>query len=227
MVGCAGRGREMPSHFTVKVSHNDKPLAGVSVDVLSGDQKRFSGISSQPGTVRVTNLDPGDYWLIVQYLDISATYQCFHVEAHPSRAATKHLSFDWGDLAPSVREVAGSLIDSQPGKGGTPIWNMTHRVPVPIPGAVLKVINALTGTTFDSVSGNSGQFHFPSIPDGTYVLHVEGGTYPGGRTYNSGDFVIKVNATASPDVFSITNREAGGGNCGGLSLEVRSGANES
>jgi hypothetical protein len=222
-VACAGRGNEVHPSFAVKISQNGSPLAGVIVDVTTqdGKSKQFSGVSGLDGTVDVTNLPMGDYWLDAEYLGVSAAYQCFHVENHPTRKAKKHLTFSWGDYAAGTRQVAGKIIDSQPGEGGTRLSNMTHRVEVPIRGASIKLTAVMTGIVYTVISDERGEFAFSTVPKGKYVLHIDGEGVKSGRSYDAADFVIEVSAKAQYDAILLTNREAGGGSCGGISLDLR------
>ena len=209
--------------FAVKLTHNGQPLAGVLVDVVTqaGNEKQFSDVTGPDGTVYVSNLPAGEFWLSAKYLGVSAAYQCFHIENHPSRKAKKRLTLDWGNYAPATRKVAGKLIDSQPGDGGTPLWNMSHRVDVPILGAAMKLKNALTGVVYSATSDDTGAFSFPDMSKGTYVLHIDGGKIKSGRGYDAADLVIDVSAKARDQSLLLTNREPGGGSCGGISLELR------
>jgi len=222
-VACLSGGDEMRPGFAVKLTHDGQPLAGVHVDVVTqaGNEKQFSDVTGPDGTVYVTNLPAGEFWLNAEYFGVSAAYQCFHIENHPSRKAKKRLTFDWGDYAPATRQVAGKLIDSQPGQGGTPLWNMTHRVDTPIRGAAMNLKNALTGVVYSGTSDDTGAFSFPTIPNGTYVLHIDGATIKSGRGYDATDVVIDVSAKARGQSLLLTNREPGGGSCGGISLELR------
>ncbi len=177
--------------FAVKLTHDGHPLAGVLIDVITqaGNGKQFSDVTGSDGTVYVTNLPAGEFWLNAEYFGVSAAHQCFHIENHPSRKAKKSLTVEWGDYAPATRQVAGRLIDSQPGEGGTPLWNMTHRVDVPIRDAAMQLKNALTGVVYSATSDDTGAFSFPNISNGTYVLHINGGTVKSGRGYDSTDLV--------------------------------------
>ena len=207
----------------MKLTHDGHPLAGVLIDVITqaGNGKQFSDVTGSDGTVYVTNLPAGEFWLNAEYFGVSAAHQCFHIENHPSRKAKKSLTVEWGDYAPATRQVAGRLIDSQPGEGGTPLWNMTHRVDVPIRDAAMQLKNALTGVVYSATSDDTGAFSFPNISNGTYVLHINGGTVKSGRGYDSTDLVIDVSAKARGQSLLLTNREPGGGSCGGISLELR------
>lgn len=216
---CAGNGDEMRRDFVVRITFEDKPLSGVSVEITG--TKTFSAISSADGTVNVEGLPAGNYWLNTSLLGISAGSECFHVTSHSSGKARRMVRYEWDDYsAPVIRRVAGKLIDSQPGQGGNPIWNLTHRVDAPVSEAVLKLQNPLTGTMYSTTADGNGDFSFDPIPNGTYVLHVEGGTTPAGRNYVT-DKVVRLSETARPSSLVLEWRPAGGGSCGGASLQLR------
>jgi hypothetical protein len=164
----------------------------------------------------VTNMSPGEYWLSADLLGIGAAYHCFHVAQHPTAKAKRVMKYDWGDLAPAMRRVAGSITDTQPGTGGTPLWNLTHPVTVPIASAALRLQNAITGEVFAGTSDEHGGFEFDSIPNGTYVLHIEGGTT--GRAYDPTDLLMKVRADGTRTAVVLSRQEPGATNCGDASL---------
>jgi len=224
LVGCSDRGIEMHSDFAVKIRRADKPLPGATVEITgtqgSSGAKEFSVETDKDGIARITNLVPGDYWLNAEYLDIGAAYHCFHVNERPSRRAKRNLAYDWGDLAPGTRRIAGKLLDSQPGEGGTLIWNLTHRVDVPIVAAKLTLQNAITRAMYHTTSDANGAFAFDGIPDGTYVLHIDAGKVEPGRDYEASDHVVSLGSTAKRNSLLLKRREAGGGSCGGTSFEL-------
>jgi len=190
----------MKPNFAVSVRHDGRPLTGVAVEISTDrnndNTKAFSAVTATDGIVHVSNLPPGDYWISADLLGINAAYQCFHVSNAPSRQAKRALKYEWGDLAPAMRRVAGRLIDSQPSKGGSPIWNIIHRVEIPITSASLILRNPLTVTAYRSSSNESGGFSFDDVPSGTYVLHIEGGS-AGERSYDATDLLLKVSRKAS------------------------------
>src|SRR5690242_1174373 len=156
LAGCLDRGIELRKSFTIIVTHQDKPLPGVSVEIsgnsdLAGHQS-FSELTSVDGAARFANLPPGDYWINVDLLGIGAGYECFHINSSPSKKAKKTRRYEWGDMAPAIRQAVGRLVDSQPGKGGTPLENLLHRVDVPIAGARLELRRPMMGTVFTTVS---------------------------------------------------------------------------
>lgn len=210
----------------VRVTHEGKPLGGVTVEVRGygqGNDGRafFSAVTAANGAVHVMGTKPGNYWLNAELLGITAGLQCFHVAASASTKAKKRLTYEWGDLAPGVRQVAGRLVDSRPGKGGTSFWNLIHRTNVPIGAAKLKLRDALNGTVYSAESDASGHFSFGPLPNGTYVLHIPDGVEPGGRKYEAGDILFELSNTATWNTLLLSRRDAGGGSCGGWSLDVR------
>lgn len=224
MAGCINHGVEVRPIFKVTVKHDRTSLAGVTVEVTSspsgGDSvKVFSGVTGSDGSVRVSNLPPGDYWIDAALLGINAAVQCFHVEQRPSRKAKRSLKYEWGDLAPATKRIAGKLIDSQPGRGGTPLWNLVHRIEVPISGASLTLHSPFAGTTYHTTSDGHGMFSLDKIPSGIYVLHIEGGKAEE-RGYEGTDQLLEVSANATRDALLFSRREGGGGSCGGTSLEL-------
>lgn len=145
LAGCLGRGVELRRDFAVLVKHEGKPLQGVTIRATDNSATvRFSGVTTSDGIVRAASLPPGDYWLSADLLGVNAAYHCFHVAERPSRRAKQRMIYDWGDLAPSTSRIQGALIDSQPGTGDTPLWNLVHRVNVPVREARLKLQNPIT-----------------------------------------------------------------------------------
>jgi hypothetical protein len=219
LVACLGRGIELQRDFVVLVKHEGKPLQGVTIRVTdTAATVRFSGVTASNGMVRAASLPPGDYWLSADLLGVNAAYHCFHVAERASRRAKRRMIYEWGDFAPATSRIAGTLIDSQPGTGDTPLWNLVHRVNVPVREARLKLQNPLTGAVFSTVSDQNGAFAIDRVPPGVYVLHIEGGK--SGRDYDATDLLINLSPRATKDKLVLTRREAGGGSCGGTSLEL-------
>ena len=231
LAGCQDRGIEMRSDFAVKIRHADKPLPGTTVEITgpqgTSGAKKFTVTTDKDGIARITNLAPGDYWLNAEYLDIGAAYHCFHIKERPSRKAKRNLAYDWGDLAPGTRRIAGKLLDSQSGKGGTPIWNLLHRVDVPIAGAKLTLQDATTSAVYHATSDANGAFAFDGIPNGTYVLHIDAGKVEPDRDYEASDQLVRLGSTAKRDSLLLKRQEASGGGCGGTSLELQESSDNS
>ncbi len=225
IAGCLDRGVEMRRGFAVKIKHADKPLAGVSVEITgpqdTSDAKKFTGATGKDGIARINNLLPGNYWLNAEYLGIGAAYHCFHVNEKPSGKAKRKLTYDWGDLAPATRRIAGKLVDSRPGEEGTPIQRLLHRIDVPIPDAKLKLQNATTGAIYKASSDATGTLAFEGLPPGTYVLHIDAGRVGPDREYDASDLLVALASSAKRDSLLLRRQEPGGGSCGGRSLELQ------
>lgn len=225
MIGCTGDGEEMRHNFTVKIVRDGRPLTGVTVRIArtgeGGDEKFLLGTTGPDGLLRITNLPQGHYWIYTDLLGISAGTNCFHVSGHSTSKALKSLKYEWGDLAQATKSTRGILVDSQPGQTGNPIERLVHRVDVPIPNAKLTLQDPFKRSAFTASTDDSGQFSFTGISKGTYVLHIDSGTAPGGREYDSTDILIVLADKAKLDTLRLVRREAGGGSCGGTSLELQ------
>ena len=99
MAGCLGDGVEMHSKFTIAITHQGKPLPGVSIEIrgFGGEKngtKLFSGLTASDGKAKVGALPPGLYWLDAEYLGIFAGSQCFHVAPDATGKAKKRLTYE-------------------------------------------------------------------------------------------------------------------------------------
>lgn len=220
---CTSSGTELRSNFVVRVSRDNRPFVGVTVRLTRSDGTRIIEILSQEtdanGLVRISKLPPGDYWLDAQLLDISAGMRCFHVAPRSSRKSKSQINFEWGDEAPAAREAAGKLVHLQAGQGKTPIWNLTHPVYVPLTGSRLSLRTPGSSVTYNTTSDSDGHFTFGKIPDGLYVLRVEGGTAAGGRSIEPANLLFRVSSSADKQTLFVDEADAFGGMCGGWSIE--------
>src|SRR5690242_4691326 len=80
---CLDHGFEVKQDFVLRVKHWGRPLARVAVRITSFiDGKKvehFFASTGIDGTVHVTGLQAGDYWMETDLLGISAGGGCFHV----------------------------------------------------------------------------------------------------------------------------------------------------
>ena len=219
LVGCSNDGIEVRPDFSISITHGKSPLAGVAVEITGGG-KRYAYITGTDGKVRVSHIEPGMHWLNAQFLGIGAIYTCFHISSEPSTKAKRQLTYTWGDDAPASQRIAGKLIDSQSGKGGTPLWNIVHPLKVPIVGATLKLQDPMSGAVYTTISDNNGEFAYNGIASGIYVLHVEGGN-AGDAAYDSTDELIELSPEARSNMLKLTRSAAAGGSCGGTILELQ------
>jgi hypothetical protein len=203
IAGCADRGAELRASFTIQVNHQGRPIPGVGVKVMSfGDKnvERFSGETGVEGTVAVTDLPPGSYWIDVEKMGIGAAHHCFHVRGKSSRKAKRSMKYDWGDSPhATVTEIRGKFVHRRPGQGGTPLWNALHPLESPVAKAPLELKDPLTGTLTSTVTDDQGAFGFDAVPDGIYVLSTAG--------LESRSFLIRVTQTAEKKQIDLLVRE--------------------
>ena len=219
LVGCANRGVELRADFTVEVTHADKPLPGVSVEIKGGQESAkqlYSELTSADGRVRFKKLPPGEYWINVELLGIGAGYECFHINSSPSSKAKKRRRYEWGDLPVGVRQVAGRFVDSKPGSEGTPIQRIIHRVDLPLAGAQLELHQPFDGTVHRTVTDSTGYFLFDKIPAGIYVLHIVASP----SVESASDFLIRISDGAKPGTILLRKNDASAGERGGTSLQT-------
>jgi len=222
LVSCSSKNsEEMGSDFVVKITLRGKPLANVNTWVTrfpGEENKLFSGLTGNDGTVRIHDLQPGEYWLASELLGIGAGGICFHVNTRPSRRAKQMVAYEWGEEAASTRQVAGKLIDPRPGEGAAFLQNVIHHVVVPIPSARFTLHDPLTDAIYSAVSDDEGRFSLGEIPNGTYVLHIEGGVTPVGHELQPTDLLIRVIDTASQETLLL--ERSPGSTCGGPYITV-------
>lgn len=216
MVPCIDNGTELRSEFVVIVRHEGKPLPGATIQIARADaenaDKLFSGTTAADGTVRVERLPSGSYLLSAQLLGIFANSECFHVGKTSSKGAKKEISFKWGNEPPEAREATGKLVHSQAAYDRSPQWN-AHRVYIPIPKAMLSLRAVQSAAFYHARSDKDGHFTFGEIPEGIYVLRVEGaGIEPT-------NLLFRVSHTAEKKTLFVDDADPIGGGCGGWYLE--------
>jgi len=216
--GCLGNGIEVRPDFVVRITHQDKPLPGVTVEI-TGNGTKNELRSGADGRVYVSKLSSGDYWLSAEFLGISAAYTCFHVSPRTSRKARKTLKFEWGDMPIGTRQIAGRLQVSQMGKGGTLVWNITHKIDAPISNAKLTLKSPRNDAEYSTVSDSDGRFAFREIPNGVYVLQIEGGATKEGDTFGPDSLLLELSPSTKLDALVMTP-DVGGGSCGGWSVAL-------
>lgn len=208
---CAGRGVEIEPNFAVVVKLQRAGLTGAKVEIKDSGAGSIvrTELTDRSGRATIKKLPPGDYWITVSYVGIIAADHCFHVGTQSSTAAKATLRYRWGDYGVPIRSVSGSLQEWQPGKGGTPIWNLAHGMTAPVPGATALLEDALTRNVIRSESDEEGLFRFAGVSDGVYVLHIEGGATT--RAYTPTDMIVFVSHTATRDSLVLALKETGCG----------------
>jgi len=220
---------EATFRIIIKLGRTGLNGAKVEITALPADRLIVTERTDSSGRATIKKLPRGEYHIRVSYLGVTAGADCFHVRAQSSALARSTLRYGWGGYGVSTRAVAGRLEESQPGKGvtfmrgkggallvgegGHPILNFDHGVTGPIEGATMSLENALTREVLRSHSDEKGLFRFPAVPDGSYVLHIEGGKTA--RAYAPTDMIVPVSHTATRDSVVLTLSEDG---CGSITF---------
>lgn len=174
--GCNFDVHTVRPEFPVTVMHQGQPLRGakVSVSYMSEDKPQALEFETDAsGHAEVRNLRPGRWSLSVSYLGVSGGGGCLQVSSFPLRTAHRSLSYNWGDSASASTAIAGSVVDSQPGRTGNPLLDRVRRIQVPIPGARLRLESPSKGELGSKLTDEKGEYSFDEVPDGVYVLYVE------------------------------------------------------
>lgn len=212
VIGCIDHGPEFARNFVLRVRHQGKPLGGVRVDITG--RLNTGQLTGPDGQARFTNLPAGDYWLRTDLLGISAGEQCFHVSDTRNRRAKHAIDYTWGDEPYATRQVSGVILDSQPGTGGNAIWNVTHRVRVPMVNVKLSLTNPVSRQALYDRSRADGSFSFDQVPEGVYVLHIERGNV--GREFSAANLLIRISMRSPREKLVLLRAETG---CGGETVE--------
>jgi hypothetical protein len=201
---------EFRSTFVVRVTHGGQPVPEVKIEITGGPEAVIKGITSADGQVPTPVLRPGLYWIRAEKLGIWAGYQCFQIKHTATRRARKTVDYDWGDLAPTYSRINGIVTRMELGKDASPILRLIHQIEVPAP-AQLKLTNAFSAEEFKATSLPDGTFAFPTLPEGTYVLHAD-------TSDASSDTVVKIGSDGKSDPMHLAVRQSG---CGGNYIEFR------
>jgi len=231
---CDSQRVEMEANFRVVMKLGRTALHGARVEItpLSAGRLSVTELTDRSGRATIKELARGAYHIRVSYLGVTAGDECFHVRAQSSASARSTLRYRWGGYGVPMRAIAGSLEESQPGKGvtlmagkggallvgegGHPILNFDHGATVPVEAATISLENALTREVLRSQSDGKGLFRFPAVQDGIYVLHIEGGKTA--RPYRPTDIIVPVSHAGTRDSVVFTLSED---SCGVVGLSPR------
>jgi len=70
-----------------------------------------------------------------------------------------------------------------------------------------------------ALTDKEGKFSFSNVAEGKYVLHVDADSGTGASKYGSADFLFDFSTKGKLDTLNLAYRDAGGGSCGGISLD--------
>lgn len=207
--------------LTVVVTHRQKPIAGIEIQVVpeGSSETIYSGVTDRQGTVLIQGLKPGAYFLTASHRDFEAGEVLLEVADSTVAAAKKRLDFQWADSAYQSRRVAGTLTGFVPGDTGNAIMNLVHPRVTLYAGVAITLKNAFSDDEYRTISDSSGLFILEPVPDGIYVLTIDGGMKSVWGTVGPTRQVLDLTQAASRD--SLDFQLQPGSSCGPPHLELK------
>lgn len=169
--------RQASSDLTVAVTHHQKPIAGITVQVVpeKGIEPVFTGTTDQRGTVFIEGLMAGRYYLTASHENFEAGKEWIEVVNVPDAKTRKRFDFRWADWSYQTRQVAGTLTGTVPGDTGNKLMDIVHPRETVYPGVDITLKNAFSDEEYRTVSDSTGAFLIGEVPDGIYILTIAGG----------------------------------------------------
>jgi hypothetical protein len=114
--------RQVSSHFTVVVTHREKPIAGINVKVVpeGSPDPIFTKTTDANGTVFIDGLIAGRYFLTASHEEFDVGTEWIEVAAVPNAKAKKRLKLQWADWSFQTSRVAAGCGRSMGGFAFSP-----------------------------------------------------------------------------------------------------------
>src|SRR5713101_4793558 len=162
-VSCSLRSlelRQVSSHLTIVVTHREKPIAGIKVQVIPEKRTEpvFTGTTDEQGTVLIDGLMVGRYHLTASHEDFEAGKEWIEVVAVPNAKTKTRFDFQWADWSYQTRRIAGTLTGLVPGNTGNKLMDIVHPTEAVYPGVSITLKNAFSGGAYQTVSDGMGAF---------------------------------------------------------------------
>ena len=186
--------RQASSDLTVVVTHRQKPIAGITVQVVpeKSIEPVFTGTTDQRGTVLIKGLMAGRYYLTASHENVEAGKEWIEVVNIPDAKTRKRFDFRWADWSYQTSQAAGTLTGTVPGDTGNKLMDIVHPKETVYPGIDITLKNAFSAEEYRMVSDSTGAFLFGDVPEGIYILTVAGGMKSIGGTADITKQVIDV-----------------------------------
>lgn len=167
----------MSSHLTVVITHHEKPIAGIKVEVVpvGSPDPVLTSTTDAKGIVHIRGLMVGRYFLTASREEVDAGKEWIEVVAVPNAKTKKRLTIRWADWSYQTRRVAGTLTGLVPGNTGHPLMDIIHPSATVFPGVAITLRNAFSDDERHTISDSSGAFLLDDVPDGIYILTIAGG----------------------------------------------------
>ena len=178
--GCEARSlelRQVSPNLTIVVTHRGKPIAGIEVQIVpeKSSEPVFAASTNENGSVLVRGLTAGQYYLTASHEDFEAAKEWIEVTSASNAEAVKRFDFQWADGSYQTSRVAGTLTGRVPGGTGNRLMDIVHPVKAVYPGVGITLRSAFSFDEYRTTSDGTGAFLMDNVPDGIYILTVDGG----------------------------------------------------
>ena len=212
--GCEARSfelRRVSQDLTVVVTHRDKPIAGIEVQVVPerSTETVFAATTDKNGTVLIRRLKAGRYYLTALHEEFEAGKEWIEVVAVPDPKTSKRFDFQWADWSYETNRVAGTLTGLVQGNTGNKLMDIAHPVKTIYPGVEITLRSAFSGDEYRTVSDETGAFLIGNVPDGIYVLTIAGGMKAITGTAGDTRQVIDVKRCSGRTMLPLQLKDAG------------------
>jgi hypothetical protein len=172
------------SHFTVRVSFRQQPLAGVRVSLTSEDalpdgsgrHVMAARNTDEDGAATFSDIPPGRY---IAHVNQGLLAQSQDVDVEAENSSTGEMRLEWPVAPIATRSVRGWI---SAWERVTP-QNRSQRVA--LSNAQVQLFDLRSGQQVGSVRTDAdGYYEFPDFADGLYVVRVSEGQYPSMKGYD-------------------------------------------
>lgn len=204
---------QVSSQLRITITHRGAAIAGIPVRVTREGEAAaevFSASTDEHGAVVTGILPVGRYYLVATYLGFEAGEEWIEVVAGRSETAKSEFAFRWADDTYVVHRVDGSLSGLVPGNSGNALQNLLHPVETVYSGVRVTLKSAFSDPTYSTISDSTGRFIIDPVPDGIYLLTIEGGMMSvSGRGADETTAIVDVSHSAASGFLPMRLKDTG------------------
>lgn len=200
--------KRVPPDITVAVTHDKAPIANIEVTVVpvNGAGPVFIGLTNQLGHLYIRGLASGRYLLTAAHAGFEAGKESIEVVAAADDSTINHFNFEWNSDF-QTRRIAGRLTGLAPGSTGHEWMDIVHPVRAVYGGVAITLRNAFGADEYRTLSNRDGEFLIDNVPEGIYVLTIDGGEQEIGGTAEVTRRLVDVSSSQSREDLPLELRE--------------------
>lgn len=216
-LGCSVQSlqlKKVAPDFDVYITHQDKPIAGIKVEIVSKDtpnKPTLEELSDDHGRVHVFGLARGEYYLTASHLDFEAGKEWIEVvdAATVEIKTITRFDFQWAYGSYETSSVAGTLSGLVPGNTGNKLKDIINPVSVFYPGVEITLKNAFSDESYRVVSDSSGSFVFGTVKSGIYLLTIAGGEKSVSGVASDTNLILDVLPSSKRELLQLKLQDTG------------------